>query len=47
MSRPLGDGWQKVTAQELDAQIRATAKGLVAAGIEIGDRVAIMARTRY
>ena len=47
MSRPLGDGWQKVSAQELDAEIRATAKGLVAAGIQIGDRVAIMARTRY
>jgi long-chain acyl-CoA synthetase len=47
MSRPLGDGWQKVSAQELDAEVRATAKGLVAAGIQIGDRVAIMARTRY
>jgi long-chain acyl-CoA synthetase len=47
MSRPLGDGWQKVSAQELDAEVRATAKGLIAAGIQIGDRVAIMARTRY
>ncbi|MSO28339.1 MAG: long-chain fatty acid--CoA ligase [Candidatus Planktophila sp.] len=47
MSRPLGDGWQKVNATELEAEIRATAKGLVAAGIQIGDRVAIMARTRY
>ena len=47
MSRPLGDGWQKVSAQELEAQVRATAKGLVAAGIQIGDRVGIMARTRY
>ena len=47
MSRPLGDGWQKVSAQELEAEIRATAKGLIAAGIQIGDRVAIMARTRY
>jgi long-chain acyl-CoA synthetase len=47
MSRPLGDGWQPVTAREVEAEIRATAKGLVAAGINIGDRVAIMARTRY
>ena len=47
MSRPLGDGWQKVTAREVEAEVRATAKGLVAAGINIGDRVAIMARTRY
>jgi long-chain acyl-CoA synthetase len=47
VSRPLGDGWQPVTARELEAEIRATAKGLVASGVEIGDRVAIMARTRY
>ena len=47
MSRPLGDGWQSVTAREVDEEVRATAKGLIAAGIGIGDRVAIMARTRY
>ncbi|ASY21392.1 long-chain acyl-CoA synthetase [Candidatus Planktophila dulcis] len=47
MSRPLGDGWQPMTARQVEEEIRATAKGLVAAGIAIGDRVAIMARTRY
>ena len=47
MSRPLGDGWQSVTAREVDEEVRATAKGLIAAGIQLGDRVAIMARTRY
>jgi len=47
VSRPLGDGWQPVTAREFDAEIRATAKGLVASGLNIGDRVAIMAKTRY
>lgn len=47
MSRPLGEGWQPVTAKEVDEEIRATAKGLIAAGVQIGDRVAIMARTRY
>jgi long-chain acyl-CoA synthetase len=47
MSRPLGDGWQSVTAKEVDEEVRATAKGLIAAGIQIGERVAIMARTRY
>ena len=47
MSRPLGDGWQSVTSREVDEEVRATAKGLIAAGIQIGDRVAIMARTRY
>ena len=47
VSRPLGDGWQAVNARELEAEVRATAKGLIASGVEIGDRVAIMARTRY
>jgi len=47
LSRPLGEGWQTVTARELESEVRAAAKGLIAAGIQIGDRVAIMARTRY
>lgn len=47
MSRPLGDGWQPMTASQVEEEIRATAKGLIAAGIQVGDRVAIMARTRY
>ncbi len=47
VSRPLGDGWQPVTAQELDREVRAVASGLIARGIGIGDRVAIMAKTRY
>ena len=47
MSRPLGEGWQPVTAKEVEEEIRATAKGLIASGIQIGDRVSIMARTRY
>ncbi len=47
LSRPLGEGWQSVTAREFEAEVRAAAKGLIAAGVNIGDRVAIMARTRY
>jgi long-chain acyl-CoA synthetase len=47
LSRPLGDGWQTVTAKEFESEVRETAKGLVASGINIGDRVAIMSRTRY
>jgi long-chain acyl-CoA synthetase len=47
MSRPLGDGWQPLTAREVESDVRAAAKGLIAAGIQFGDRVAIMARTRY
>jgi len=47
LSRPLGNGWQPVTAVELDLEIRSVAKGLIARGISRGDRVAIMAKTRY
>ena len=47
LSRPLGNGWQPVTAIEFDLEIRSVAKGLIARGIQKGDRVAIMAKTRY
>jgi len=47
LSRPLGDGWQKVSAKEFESEVRTTAKGLIASGVGAGDRVAIMARTRY
>jgi long-chain acyl-CoA synthetase len=47
VSRPLGAGWQAVTAKDYEAEIRSVAKGLIAAGIAFGDRVAIMAKTRY
>jgi long-chain acyl-CoA synthetase len=40
-------GWQDVTAAEFRAEVTALARGLVAAGIEPGDRVALMSRTRY
>ncbi|MFM8366157.1 MAG: AMP-binding protein, partial [Candidatus Nanopelagicaceae bacterium] len=47
LSKPLGDGWAPVTAREFETEVRETAKGLIAAGINAGDRVGIMARTRY
>ncbi|MBF4160567.1 AMP-dependent synthetase/ligase [Nocardioides acrostichi] len=40
-------GWRDVTAAELWAEVRAVARGLIAAGVEVGDRVALMSRTRY
>jgi long-chain acyl-CoA synthetase len=40
-------GWQDVTASGFLANVRAAAKGLIASGIEPGDRVALMSRTRY
>ncbi|MBN9375666.1 MAG: long-chain fatty acid--CoA ligase [Cellulomonas sp.] len=42
-----GGAWQPMTAREFDAHVVAVAKGLVASGVDPGDRVAIMARTRY
>jgi long-chain acyl-CoA synthetase len=42
-----GDEWQDVTAAEFGDQVLAVAKGLLAAGIETGDRVALMSKTRY
>ena len=47
LSRPLGQGWQGVSAKEFDSEVRAVAKGLIAANINVGDRIAIMAKTRY
>jgi long-chain acyl-CoA synthetase len=40
-------GWRDVTAAQFSGEVTAVAKGLVAAGIEAGDRVALMSRTRY
>ncbi len=39
--------WQDVTARQFRDEVTAIAKGLVAAGIGVGDRVALMSRTRY
>jgi long-chain acyl-CoA synthetase len=45
--RSAGGQWQDVTAAQFGAQVSALAKGLIAAGIEPGDRVALMSATRY
>lgn len=37
----------EVTTAAFDAEVRAVAKGLVASGVQPGDRVAVMAPTRY
>ena len=39
--------WADVTAGEFLEEVRAVAKGLIAAGVEAGDRVALISRTRY
>lgn len=40
-------GWDPTSALEFDAEVNATAKGLMAMGVNPGDRVGIMSRTRY
>ncbi|RFU87771.1 long-chain fatty acid--CoA ligase [Streptomyces triticagri] len=39
--------WRDVTAAAFAAEVRALAQGLIAQGLEPGDRLAIMARTTY
>ena len=46
-SVPEVDGWRDITAEDFHAQVIALAKGLVAAGIEPGDKIAFIARTTY
>jgi long-chain acyl-CoA synthetase len=40
-------GWDDVTASQFRDEVYALAKGLIAAGIAPGDRVALMSHTRY
>jgi len=46
-SRRTAGGWEEVTCAGFRAEVTALAQGLVATGIEPGDRVALMSRTRY
>jgi long-chain acyl-CoA synthetase len=48
LRRKNADGtWQDVTASQFRDEVYAVAAGLMAAGIQPGDRVALMSRTRY
>ncbi|MFT4086058.1 MAG: long-chain fatty acid--CoA ligase [Gordonia sp. (in: high G+C Gram-positive bacteria)] len=44
--RQAGDDWQPITAGDAADTVRAVAKGLVAYGVNPGDRVALMSSTR-
>ena len=46
-NRKHGAGWQDVTCAEFRDEVLALAKGLIAAGVGVGDRVGLMSRTRY
>ncbi|MCW8379989.1 AMP-dependent synthetase/ligase [Streptomyces justiciae] len=47
LRRKRGTTWQPVTAAAFAREVTAVAKGLIAAGLEPGGRVAVMSRTRY
>lgn len=47
MGRKVNGEWQDVTAATFLAEVRTAAKGLMASGIQPGDRVGLMSRTRY
>ena len=46
-SRRASSGWTDVTAAAFRRDVDALAKGFIAAGLEPGERVALMCRTRY
>ncbi|MCY1651118.1 MULTISPECIES: AMP-dependent synthetase/ligase [Streptomyces] len=47
MSRKVAGVWTDVTATRFLAEVKDTARGLIASGIQPGDRVALMSRTRF
>ena len=47
VSRKIDGVWQDMSAAQFLAEVHRTAKGLIASGIQPGDRVALMSRTRY
>jgi long-chain acyl-CoA synthetase len=48
LRRKAADGtWSDVTAAQFNDEVRALARGFIAAGVEAGDRIALMSHTRY
>ena len=47
IQRLVDDSWIDVTCKEVAAQIRSAALGLIALGVQAGDRVALLSATRY
>ena len=46
-SRRDGSAWADVTSKQFADEVRALAAGFVANGLQVGDRVGLMSRTRY
>ncbi|MDT5241147.1 MAG: long-chain acyl-CoA synthetase, partial [Mycobacterium sp.] len=47
IQRLINGTWSDVTSAQVAAQVRSTALGLIAEGVQPGDRVAILSATRY
>jgi long-chain acyl-CoA synthetase len=47
LRRHVDGAWRDVTAAQFVDEVTAVAKGLLAAGLQSGDRVAVMSKTRY
>jgi long-chain acyl-CoA synthetase len=47
LSRPGPDGWSEVNSTQFLAEVSAVAKGLIGSGVQPGDRVALLSKTRY
>jgi long-chain acyl-CoA synthetase len=48
LRRKAADGtWNDVTASQFKYEVHALAKGFIAAGVQAGDRIALMSHTRY
>ncbi|MDR3079999.1 MAG: AMP-binding protein, partial [Streptomyces sp.] len=47
IARKVDGTWQDVTATAFLTEVRTAAKGLIASGVQPGDRVGLMSRTRY
>ncbi|MDQ1294802.1 MAG: long-chain acyl-CoA synthetase [Actinomycetota bacterium] len=46
-ARRAGDAWEDITCRQFRQEVESLARGLIDAGIEPGDRVGLMSRTRY
>ena len=47
LKRRTNGGWTSVTWRDFAAEVREIAAGLIAAGVQPGDRVGLMSRTRF
>ena len=47
LSRPGPDGWGEVTSTRFLAEVTSVAKGLIGSGVQPGDRIGLLSKTRY